>query len=490
MRRVHPFLSPVGIGMTFLIFLGLGFSLWRDGGRMFSPGELTAQIQASAILGGYTSHAAFESKCDYCHAPLETTQADLCLRCHTAVFEQLTSQTGSHAKLANINRCRECHPDHLGREFDITKAAFAYFDHTPTGFNLRWHQVDYDLTLLECGDCHQIESGFQWVSTTCESCHAGNNPSFMDLHRQNFGPECLACHDGIDRMTNFDHQASRFPLVGAHDQTDCAGCHLDGQFSGTPVDCISCHHEPKIHAGLFSQDCAVCHTSVQWSVLMGMEDVVFDHFEQTGFSLNLHFRDFADDPVLCADCHTSDDGFKVGFDLTFCVDCHTVENSLFMAEHQVQFGLLCLSCHDGVDRMHDFNHDSFFILDGQHAGINCESCHSDQNFQDTPSECAACHAEPEIHAGYFGLVCENCHSTAAWSPAKMQSHTFPIDHGDQGLVACEVCHAVRYTEYTCYGCHEHQPGEMIEKHQEEGITGSQLEACVDCHPNGFKEEDD
>jgi hypothetical protein len=72
----------------------------------------------------------------------------------------------------------------------------------------------------------------------------------------------------------------------------------------------------------------------------------------------------------------------------------------------------------------------------------------------------------------------------------MVAHTFPLDHGEQGLIACEVCHVDRYTEYTCYGCHEHQPGEILSKHLEEGISRGELENCIACHATGLHDEAD
>jgi hypothetical protein len=168
MRRVHPLLSPLGIGMTILIFLGLGFSFIKDGSAMFSPGDLTAQGLAGVALGGFTSHADFENECKYCHAPLETSQADLCIRCHTSVMEQIVAQAGTHFGLENIQECRACHPDHKGRDFDPSAAAFTFFDHAQTGFSLIWHQVNYDAVglfrlphprewfQLDAGDLHGL----------------------------------------------------------------------------------------------------------------------------------------------------------------------------------------------------------------------------------------------------------------------------------------------------------------------------------------------
>jgi hypothetical protein len=80
MRRVHPLLSPLGIGFTILIFLGLGFFFWQYGSAMFSPGALSAKSTTGRQSDGFESHAAFENECHLCHTPLETTQADLYTR--------------------------------------------------------------------------------------------------------------------------------------------------------------------------------------------------------------------------------------------------------------------------------------------------------------------------------------------------------------------------------------------------------------------------
>jgi hypothetical protein len=173
-----------------------------------------------------------------------------------------------------------------------------------------------------------------------------------------------------------------------------------------------------------------------------------------------------------------------------CIECHgqDPERPDFMAPHQERFGSTCLDCHDGVDRLSDFDHTAFFPLEGAHAELACEGCHKDKVFQGTPSECVRCHAEPEIHAGAFGLACQNCHSAQAWTPAQLQYHAFPLDHGGQGEIACQTCHLDAYVQYTCYGCHDHQPEAIRESHLRAGVTEAELPACTECHPAGLKTE--
>jgi mono/diheme cytochrome c family protein len=105
---------------------------------------------------------------------------------------------------------------------------------------------------------------------------------------------------------------------------------------------------------------------------------------------------------------------------------------------------------------------------------------------DDPHECRACHEEPELHAERFGLNCSRCHTLDAWKPALLTRHTFFLDHGGQGQVACETCHTATYFEHTCYGCHDHQSDEMQVAHFAEEIYA--FDDCAQCHPTGVEGE--
>lgn len=103
-----------------------------------------------------------------------------------------------------------------------------------------------------------------------------------------------------------------------------------------------------------------------------------------------------------------------------------------------------------------------------------------------PHQCAACHEEPAIHAGLFGLNCARCHTTLAWAPALLTRHVFALDHGGEGKVACQTCHTETYSQNTCYQCHDHQPDEMEQVHLDEKLL--EFENCVECHPTGQQGE--
>jgi mono/diheme cytochrome c family protein len=103
-----------------------------------------------------------------------------------------------------------------------------------------------------------------------------------------------------------------------------------------------------------------------------------------------------------------------------------------------------------------------------------------------PHACAACHEDPEVHLGQFGTDCSRCHSLEAWAPAQLTRHLFPLDHGEERVLSCQVCHEQNYYEHTCYGCHDHEPQQMEEVHIEADIQD--FERCVDCHPTALPGE--
>jgi hypothetical protein len=482
MKRINPVGSVFGIGLTILLFAGLGFSLWIGRGLAFSPGAVTDKSNGNQI-NGFSSHAAFEKQCRNCHEPLTSTLAQKCLSCHADVSQQAQSRLGVHSKIANLDQCASCHPDHKGRNFDPTLASLQLFDHSKTTFSLDWHQENYDATPMECKACHRNDNYSIIDNQTCLDCHASHEAGFGQTHVEDFGANCLGCHDGKDRMRDFDHQTTGYALVGQHLQARCTACHKTSDLKNTPQNCSDCHAEPAMHKGLFQQSCETCHTPAAWKPA-SLDGQAFEHLATTGFSLALHQADYSNQVITCTSCHPQD--LKI-LALQTCIDCHSQHDPVFMTDHQAQYGSKCMVCHDGVDRLHNFEHANFFALDGRHASLQCTDCHANQVYRGTPSACSDCHKEPEIHAGVFGLQCADCHTTEAWSPATLRQHTFPLNHGlkDQGVqLACDTCHGSNYIEYTCYNCHEHQVNEITKTHLEAGIADQDIPACAKCHPDG------
>ncbi len=404
-HRASPLFTPVSIAFTVLFVIAFGVITWLLGGIGFSPGPVSAKSLPGVAMENYHSHADFESNCSLCHQPLKTSQAVLCMNCHTDIASQVNSHTGLHGQLADVTQCSACHAEHKGRNFDPTQAAILNFDHNLTGFS----------------------------------------------------------------------------LSGKHGQIACDQCHTKDRYDRASTDCVACHQEPKTHAGMFGTDCQACHSSVAWQPA-SFQGKVFDH-ASTNFSLVRHTADYTGKPITCASCHQGD-VTQTAAQTQTCIACHGAHDNGFMQQHLDSFGPRCLDCHDGVDRLHGFSHQAAFPLTGTHAAIQCTDCHANGRFRNTPTACSSCHQEPAIHAGFFGLRSEYCHTTIAWQPALLIEHTFPVNHGSQGELPCATCHTGKYTAYTCYACHDHQPGAISASHAQLNLTPERLAACTDCHLNG------
>jgi ssDNA-binding Zn-finger/Zn-ribbon topoisomerase 1 len=327
-KRPSPLYSPLGCGATIVLVMMLGAILYLRGGGPFSPGPLTAASPRQVALDGFASHATFEQACGRCHAPWQGITAERCESCHTSIAEQRQSRTGLHGRLHDTGRCQSCHTDHHGAEANITMLGLASFDHDRlTTFSLAAHQYDFDGRDLACHACH-VENRFTAAAVNCTDCHTTAEPSFMAEHTAFFGDDCLACHDGRDTMASFDH-SQVFPLEGAHAALECAGCHINQQFAGTPRNCAACHEEPVIHAGLFGTDCARCHTSQAWTpALLTQHTFPLDHG--------------GEGKIDCLTCHT------ISYTEYTCYNCHEHNEAETITEHREE-GITdltdCAACH-------------------------------------------------------------------------------------------------------------------------------------------------
>ena len=493
MRRQQPFFSPLGCSAALLLIAGVVAAVLITGGDLMIPGPLSAQSQPDSgvkATGAFASHAAFESDCGQCHAPFQGIEAARCERCHTTVADERARGIGLHGtpQVTNVARCQACHPEHQGRDYKLLAAARQTFNHQNLKFSLALHVRDYAQQPLarQCQTCH-VASTYAVSTEACTACHGAHDQAFMSDHSAAFGADCLACHDGVDKMKGFNHSQTKFPLTDRHEQAACAACHKPAvAVADTPTECVGCHAEPQVHAGMFGAGCATCHTPAAWAPAK-VNNAVFDH-TRTGFALTSHGKDFDGTAFPCTKCHPGAVRLVAAgastFDQQVCVACHTRADSQFMTDHTQKYGSDCVSCHDGAGNMVNFDHKSFFVLDGQHAALKCDQCHANRQFKGTPKQCAGCHAEPKVHAGLFGADCAACHTSGAWTPARLTRHTFPLDHGGQGQVPCGTCHPDTYPAYTCYGCHDHVQTEIINSHAEKNIQGDQLSNCAACHASG------
>ena len=284
-----------------------------------------------------------------------------------------------------------------------------------------------------------------------------------------FELECLHCHEPIHCLSASRCQQCHLEVAEQRENTE--GLH--GLLAGTDR-CQTCHQE---HQGRDAE-------------LTNVPMLNIDHLAVTGFSLEHHQTDFAGNPLTCDSCH----GHEARFSATdmACANCHLADDPVFAADHSQRFGGECLICHDGVDRMRDFNHATVFVREGKHAELTCEQCHTERVFAGMTDACAGCHTEPDVHAGHFGTDCARCHVSTGWRPAQLTQHTFKLDHGDAGQLECTACHVTNYTTYACNTCHADD--EMQTAHIAENVitTNESLAAgqCGECHPTGIAGEAD
>lgn len=163
----------------------------------------------------------------------------------------------------------------------------------------------------------------------------------------------------------FDHHNTGFPLEGAHAFVPCQSCHVDGEFKGTPNNCVDCHSpnarfnatfKPVTHITSTDQ-CAACHRPTFW------EDVVrTDHMQVMGPCIQCHNRIQATGQppghipttVQCAGCHSDlswipvdrvDHDFVVGT----CRSCHNDFVAPGQPEGHIETGPTeCNVCHQST----------------------------------------------------------------------------------------------------------------------------------------------
>lgn len=371
---------------------------------MFNPGPLNAQAGPEPV-GGVETHAALGGRCSACHAPPWGSErmTDRCLVCHTQVAEEMQTPLSLHGAMMTTTAqpCQACHTEHNGPLARLTVVDMKKFPHAQaTGFSLQAHQTTSDGVLFTCAHCHQNKVS-RFNRQTCQTCHQQLDVTFMQAHTETFGPECLACHDGVDAYgAAFNHNQTAFPLTGAHALNNCAACHR-GMFTpahlqATATNCYACHRDVDAHQGRFGQNCEVCHTPTSW------EAVTFDHV-QTAFPLNgAHTR------VACEACHINNT--FAGTPQT-CNACHTEP-----ASHLGLFGTDCAGCHTAAawTPAQFTGPHTFPINHGEGGNNTCQTCHP---------------------AGLQTYSCYECHEHR---PAKIEE-----EHREEGIrdfQNCVQCH--------------------------------------------------
>lgn len=254
----------------------------------------------------------FDVKCDKCHTGrlYEQKLRDVCYDCHKKTDED----KGHHGNLGE--KCEKCHSE-KGWTTDVK------FDHDKdTKYPLRFKHRE-----VKCDKCHTTPAYREKTSSECYACHKKD-----DKHNGQEGRKCEECHNEKSwkgKDVRFDHNKSRFPLLGAHVKTACDKCHETPEFKNAKSDCYACHQKDDKHELRLGRKCEVCHNARDWKIWD------FDHDKRTRYKI-----DGAHKKASCEDCHKQparDD--KLGTPNT-CYGCHS-ESDI----HEGSFGQQCERCH-------------------------------------------------------------------------------------------------------------------------------------------------
>ena len=341
--------------------------------------------------------------CETCHTRGEfRNTSTACVSCHRQDYER--TQTPNHAAAGFPVTCEACH-----RAADPDFGS-ARFDHQ-TAFPLVGRHAG-----IECATCHRGNL-YRGTPRDCAGCHRteyerAQNPNHVAA---GFPSTCESCHRPTDPGWRagsgaFPH-AAFFPLVGAHASQPCAACHRNGQYRGTPRECVGCHRTEyersqapnHLQAG-FPTACEACHrpADATWraaSFTHALFPLVGDHARQA-----------------CASCHA---GGRYQGTPRDCVGCHRADYDRTRSpDHRAAgFPTACQSCHRAADASWSqgrFTH-TWFPLRGPHAQ-DCRACHLNTgSFREF--SCTVCHtrgetdAEHRERAGYRyeSTACYACH---------------------------------------------------------------------------------
>jgi len=312
------------------------------------------------------------ARCEACHtvAPAVTRTPTTCIGCH---------EKDDKHKTTLGTACADCHIERSWKE--------AKYDHDLSVFKLRGKHKDVECkdchrdprsfkgTPQACNECHRKDDKHKdrygekcatchtdrsWkeilfrhdrdtryvltgkhTATKCDSCHTGHvyrdklgTDCFSchrkdDKHRTQLGDRCDQCHETADwkKVTRFDHNRSRFPLLGRHASTECKACHPTPAYKDAKRECLACHAKDDKHKRTLGNDCAACHNARDWKLWD------FDH-RRTRFALEGAHREAA-----CATCHTAPGDRAAALPMA-CVACHGNEDV-----HDGEFGPTCERCH-------------------------------------------------------------------------------------------------------------------------------------------------
>lgn len=332
---------------------------------------------------------------------------------------------------------------------------------------------------------------------------------------------------------SFDHDLTRFPLTGKHENVRCESCHLDGQFAGTPTRCDSCHASagaraetlPSVAHIPIQTGCNDCHTTRFWEPARMDHSFVSDNCQSCHFGSTATAKppDHIQSSNRCADCHGTRRWEGARFDhdsvTSNCFSCHNGSTATGKDPDHIVTGNDCELCHSTrAWRPANFDHSSITtncfschngqITTGKDSGHvqssnDCEVCHSTNAWRPAgfdhsgvaPGSCNSCHngiTAEGTPSGHFSspLSCDRCHGTQNWLPADFDHAgvSYPGDH--RVNLDCVDCHGGNNQIVTwrapayqpdCAGCHANDYEQDEDDHNDRSVSENRNCGAAGCH---------
>lgn len=404
----------------------------------------------------------------------------LCTECHQKKFIlSALSKTKHSTYLGLSSECRSCHEDYHQNMLGTDCSSCHSVSKFQNAENFKHENAQFKLTgkhqSIDCEKCHPVilknNKKFQKFKgltfSSCESCH-------NDVHKGKFGNDCNSCHNTSSfhniARGSFDHNKTNYPLIGKHMPVSCNDCHKKSLSIKLQHDkCMACHsdyHKGDFVAMNIARDCAECHSEAGFKPSsFTIERHASAKFKITGAHL----------AVPCQSCHFKTENWRfrnIGND---CFECHkNIHGRELTAAYLPDNN--CGYCHS-TERWNsiNFNHSTTnFKLEGKHARVSCERCHSvitpsskQIQFASTKQNCESCHQD--IHYGQFALnnstQCFKCHGFNDWTTEKFDHEKTKFSlSGAHAKLKCNQCHKIivegertfvkyKMEDFKCASCH-------------------------------------
>ena len=176
---------------------------------------------------------------------------------------------------------------------------------------------------------------------------------------------CQNCHTAeswkpIRAVPEFNHDQTRYPLRGMHQNVACTQCHVKPVFNNVGKRCQDCHAD--IHKRQLGANCEQCHTVRGWGVSVKEIQQHNNRFPLTG----------AHAAVDCDSCHKNAANSKFQTMSTMCYSCHAADFKATNNPPHVNtqgFSINCDQCHTTDNWLNaKFDHSTTgFLLTGGHS---------------------------------------------------------------------------------------------------------------------------